>query len=145
MGSGPLLLSLTVYVISRSFGKSFLIEGSNEALISSDRTVEKAGSAVFITLSSTFFKVPLLRVLPAMKAYVLLTILVVFFGSRVMSTVLCEPREKSISASRVNCSEERKLPEACFADNIERRTVRVQAKKICFSISAVLSSRYLSL
>lgn len=66
--------------------------------------------------------------------YVLLTVFVVVFDARVMSTVRCEPREKSMSASRVNCSEERNLPEDCLADNNERRVVRAQVKNILFPI-----------
>ena len=66
--------------------------------------------------------------------YVLLTVFVVIFDARVMSTVRCEPREKSISASRVNCSEERKLPEDCLADDNERRVVRAQVKNILFPL-----------
>ena len=132
------------------FGKLFLIfriegiEGSKYLFILSDDIVKNASDflvswLVFLlmpfTSTSLYFEKYLFgreRVI----IYVLLTVFVVIFDARVMSTIRCEPREKSISTSRVNCSEEKKLPEDCSADNNERRTMRVQAKKICFSISA---------
>ena len=129
------------------FGKlSFIfriegIEESNKCLIRSDDRVEnRLGSVVSLlvflmipfTSTSLYFeeyRFGLERVI----LYVLLTVFVVIFDARVMSTVRCEPREKSISASRVNCSEERKLPD-CLADNNERRVVRAQVKNILFPL-----------
>ena len=130
------------------FGKLFFIfriegiEESNKCLIRSDERVEnRLGSVVSLlvllmipfTSTSLYFGEYLFgsgRVI----LYVLLTVFVVIFDARVMSTVRCEPREKSISASRVNCSEERKLPEDCLADNNERRVVRAKVKNILFPI-----------
>ena len=130
------------------FGKLsfiFRIEGigeSNKCLIRSDDIVENTtGSFVSLlvflmmpfTSTSLYFeeyKFLLKRVI----LYVLFTAFVVLFDARVISTVRCEPREKSMSASRVNCSEERKLPEDCFADNNERRIVRAQVKNILLPI-----------
>ena len=118
------------------------IEEFKKSLICSDDTVKNTSGSVVpllvfllmpFTSTSLYFgeyRFGLERVI----LYVLLTVFVVVFDVRVMSTVRCEPREKSMSASRVNCSEERKLPEDCLADNNERRVARAQVKNILFPI-----------
>ena len=59
---------------------------------------------------------------------------VVFFGVMI-STVLSEPREKLIRESRVNCNEEKKLPEDSSEDSSKSRAVANQRRSVCFSIT----------
>ena len=66
-----------------------------------------------------------------------ITVFVVFFGVRIC-TVRSEPREKLIRESRVNCNEEKKLPEDCSVDSNKSRAVANQRRSVCFSITEML-------
>ena len=63
-----------------------------------------------------------------------ITVFVVFFGVRIC-TVRSEPREKLIRESRVNCNEEKKLPEDSSEDSSKSRAVANQRRSVCFSIT----------
>ena len=63
-----------------------------------------------------------------------ITVFVVFFGVRIC-TVRSEPLEKLIRESRVNCNEEKKLPEDSFEDSSKSRAVANQRRSAGFSIT----------
>ena len=63
-----------------------------------------------------------------------ITVFVVFFGVRIC-TVRSEPPEKPIRESRVNCNEEKKLPEDSSEDSSKSRAVTNQRRSVCFSIT----------